>query len=230
MLEAVVGSAVTYIPLSERPSCPSQESHLLPKNTASGWMHMQQQVCVCGGGSEGRYTRLARSANSVHPVLAGPRVTVQTAFPNTHCGCCPTGVWNSSSYCLHDTCCYHRTVTSRGGECPGRELTADNMVWWAFNFWEIWAYITAPFLSICVTLVMSLEQRVLGLFRYGAGYSDGPLGAWLRADLLQEPVYRACHCCYSETHLSSAWDWSDCDACSGSESVVEWKTCQQCRG
>lgn len=41
-LEAVAGSAVTYTALSEGPSCPTQESSLLPKHTASGGMHMHQ--------------------------------------------------------------------------------------------------------------------------------------------------------------------------------------------
>lgn len=52
---------------------------------------------------------------------------------------------------------------------------------------------TTPFLSICATLGMSLQQRegssalyssALGLFCYGVGYTDGPRGAWLRSDLL----------------------------------------------
>lgn len=81
-------SVVTYIPLREGPSCPGQESCLLPKHTASGWMHMQRQGWGMGGWGRG-HTRLARSADSV---LGGHRVTVQTALPHTHRGCFPTGV------------------------------------------------------------------------------------------------------------------------------------------
>lgn len=69
----------------------------------------------------------------------------------------------------------------RGGECPSPELTVGNT-----GVLSLWPLALERFgsLSICATLGTSLQQRVLGLFRYGAGYTDRSLGAWLRSDLL----------------------------------------------